>query len=380
VPKRLVVCCDGTWNTPDQLSGGRSAPTNVTKLALVVSPNGADGIEQRVFYHPGVGTTHSERLRGGAFGYGLSRHVRDTYRFLVANFEPGDEIFLFGFSRGAFTARSTAGLLRNSGILRTEHADRVDDAYALYRSREAHPRGVEAQLFRRSYSYETRIRFIGVWDTVGALGIPLTGLRLLNVVNHRAQFHDTTLSTTVDAAFQALAIDEKRGPFRPAIWVKQPSVDGQDRQVVEQVWFAGVHSDVGGGYADHALADVPLLWMIDNATKHGLGVDRAALLAGPFAGQPASGPGEPAPDPGAPDADPLGPLHDSRTSFYKLVPAFVRPFDRAPASCEWVSSSAVLRKEKMSDYKPDNLLAYLDGEHREKDVSPADMLAAELRR
>ena len=148
MPKRLVICCDGTWNTPDQVSGKRSTPTNVTKLALAIATAGPDGVEQRVYYHPGVGTKRGERSRGGAFGLGLSRAVRDVYAYLVANFEPGDEIF-FGFSRGAFTARSSAGLVRNCRVLRPEHADRIDDAYRLYRSRQAHPRGTEARLFRR---------------------------------------------------------------------------------------------------------------------------------------------------------------------------------------------------------------------------------------
>src|SRR6266540_1375162 len=216
--KRLVLCCDGTWNTAEQKS-----PTNVTKLYNALAREDAAGNEQRPFYHVGVGVKPSERIRGGAFGFGLSRNVKDTYRFIVENFEPGDELFFFGFSRGAFTARSTAGFVRNSGILRRENIDRVDQAYALYRSRSAHPRGEEAQLFRNSYSHETRIRFIGVWDTVGALGIPLSGLRLVNLVNRRWQFHDTELSSTVDAAFQALAIDEQRGPFRPAIWTRTGS-------------------------------------------------------------------------------------------------------------------------------------------------------------
>jgi uncharacterized protein (DUF2235 family) len=184
--------------------------------------DGLRGAGAAALLPPGVGTTRGERIRGGAFGFGLSRDIRDTYRFLVQNFEPGDELFFFGFSRGAFTARSTVGLIRNSGILGREHADRVDEAYALYRSRssQTHPRSVEA-LFRRSYSHETRIRFIGVWDTVGALGVPLSGLRLLNLINRRWQFHHTDLSTTVDGAFQALAIDEKRGPFQPTIWAQQ---------------------------------------------------------------------------------------------------------------------------------------------------------------
>jgi uncharacterized protein (DUF2235 family) len=358
--KRLVVCCDGTWNTPDQLSGGHWAPTNVTKLSLAVSTRDAAGVEQRMLYHRGVGTRPGERLRGGAFGLGLSSDVRDAYRFLVANFEPGDEIFFFGFSRGAFTARSTAGFVRNSGILRPEHADRVDEAYALYRSRTAHPRGIEARLFRRSYSYETRIRFIGVWDTVGALGIPLSGFRFFNFLNRGSQFHDTDLSTTVDAAFQALSIDEKRQPFQPAVWNRQPSTIKQD---VEQVWFAGVHCDVGGGYADHALADVALLWMLDKATAHGLAVDRDVLRAGPFAGEHGASSGAPAPNP-------LGQQHESRTGIYRLLPAYIRPIDRQASRCAWASSSAVERREKKPGYAPSNLMEYLQGDHRVMDVRP----------
>ncbi|BFO18636.1 hypothetical protein SHKM778_50240 [Streptomyces sp. KM77-8] len=111
--KRLVVCCDGTWNFADQPS-----KTNVAKVALSVLPGSAAGKEQRVYYHSGVGTLRRERLRGGAFGAGLSRNVVDAYRFLVETYEADDELFLFGFSRGAFTARSLAGLVRNSGILR----------------------------------------------------------------------------------------------------------------------------------------------------------------------------------------------------------------------------------------------------------------------
>jgi uncharacterized protein (DUF2235 family) len=353
MPKRLVVCCDGTWNTPDQ-----SAPTNVTKLALAVSAHDAAGVEQRMFYHRGVGTTRGERLRGGAFGLGLSRDVRDTYRFLVANFQPGDEIFFFGFSRGAFTARSTAGFVRNSGILRPEHADRVDEAYALYRSRTVHPRGIEAQLFRRSYSTETRIRFIGVWDTVGALGVPLSGLRFINFLNRGLQFHDTDLSTTVDAAYQALAIDEKRQPFRPAVWNVQPS---STKQEVEQVWFAGVHCDVGGGYQEHGLADIPLLWMIDKATKHGLAVDDDVLMAGPFAGQQGVSSSGPTPNP-------LGEQHESRSRFYRLLSPYIRPIGREVTTREWASSSAVQRHEENSDYTPPNLTEYLGGGHQVMDV------------
>jgi hypothetical protein len=207
--KRLVICCDGTWNQPDQVS-----PTNVVKVALSLRDRDRAGVVQRIFYNSGVGTGRFDRLRGGALGFGLSRHVRECYRFLVENYEPGDELYFFGFSRGAFTARSAAGLVRNSGILRREHQNRIGDAFTLYRGRDplSHPRGTRATLFRRSFSYEPRVHFMGVWDTVGALGVPILGPGWANVLGRRWQFHDTDLSTRVDLAYQALAIDEDRGP------------------------------------------------------------------------------------------------------------------------------------------------------------------------
>jgi uncharacterized protein (DUF2235 family) len=355
--KRLVVCCDGTWNTPDQQSGGRTCPTNVTKLALAVADTGDDGKQQLVFYHRGVGTSRWERLRGGAFGFGLSRNVKDTYRFIVQNFEPGDELFFFGFSRGAFTARSTAGFVRSAGILRPEYADRIDEAYAFYRDRTTHPRQTESRLFRRSYSHETRIRFIGVWDTVGALGIPLSGLRWINAFNRRWQFHDTDLSTTVDAAFQALAIDEKRRPFEPTVWRQQ---DDAQHQRLEQVWFAGVHCDVGGGYPDAALADVALLWMADRARSCGLGLRPHAFPSMVPAGEREEvvvvGP------------DALGDLHESRTALYRLFPPFVRPIGKKDPLHEFAASTAVQRRAKDPRYAPPGLVTYLGAHHQVMDV------------
>ena len=352
--KSLVLCCDGTWNTPDEMRGGEPSPTNVTKVALAVAPNDSTGLEQRIFYHRGVGTNRGERISGGAFGVGLSRDVRDAYRFLVQSFEPGDKLYFFGFSRGAFTARSTVGFVRNCGILRREHADRVDEAYALYRSRSSrtHPRSIEAQLFRSSYSYETSTRFIGVWDTVGALGIPLSGLRLVNLIDRRWQFHDTDLSSTVEAAFQALAIDEKRGPFRPAIWTQPAHADGQR---LEQVWFAGVHSDIGGGYQDCSLADIPLLWMVDRACECGL-----AFKADAFAPLPSSGFGDLRRTGTNVHPDPLGTLHESRTGFYRLLRPFVRSIGVTDQAHERVAPSAVERHQRMPAYNPPDLIAYLD--------------------
>jgi uncharacterized protein (DUF2235 family) len=283
--------------------------------------------------------------------------VKDTYRFIVENFQPEDELFFFGFSRGAFTARSTAGLVRNAGVLRPECADRLDQAYALYRDRTAHPRGTESQLFRRSYSHETRIRFLGAWDTVGALGIPLNGLRWVNAFNRRWQFHDTDLSTRVDAAFQALAIDEQRRPFEPALWRQQK--DAQDQRL-EQVWFAGVHCDVGGGYADAALADVALLWMADRARSCGLGLRPDA-----FPSQVPAGATDQVVVVG-PDA--MGELHESRTAFYRLLRPFVRPIGEKDPIHEHAASTAVQRQAKDPHYAPPSLVAYLADHHQVMDV------------
>lgn len=361
MPKRLVMCCDGTWNTPDQASDRQPCPTNVTKVALSVAPTDGQGIRQCLYYHPGVGTGRWDHFRGGAFGVGLSANVIDTYRFLVENYEPGDELFFFGFSRGAFTARSTVGMVRNSGILRRTNADRIEEAYALYRSREAHPRGVAATLFRRSYSHEPRIRFIGVWDTVGSLGIPNLGFGLSRLFNRRWQFHDTALSSHVDAAFQALAIDEKRRPFAPAVWQPQPEAVNQ---VVEQIWFTGVHCDVGGGYPDTSLSDLALLWLAEKARACGLAFAPGAF---PADGREAAAPGTSVDFTVNPE--PLGRLHNSRTKFYRLIRPYSRPIGTTDPADESAASTAALRYDKDPEYRPANLAAYL-GSARPPAVQP----------
>jgi uncharacterized protein (DUF2235 family) len=339
--KKLVVCCDGTWNGPDQSKNGTSCPTNVTKIALAIRSKDDQGVEQLVYYHKGVGTGMSDRLRGGAFGRGLSENIKDAYVFLIENYELGDELFFFGFSRGAYTVRSTVGLIRNSGLLRSEYAHKLDDAYELYRRRDndSHPNAVESQLFRKSFAQadETRIKFIGVWDTVGALGIPKIGLGILNaLLKHRWSFHDVQLSRSVDYAFQALAIDEQRKPFEPAIWQQQPNANGQ---VLEQVWFSGVHSNVGGGYPDTGLSDITLRWMVDKATESGLSFDEQYLKE------------ELKPNP-------LGEIRDSMTWYYRPLGRYVRPIGQSDKS-ETVALTAVERSQALKDYSPDNLKKYL---------------------
>ncbi|WP_406099824.1 DUF2235 domain-containing protein [Streptomyces sp. NBC_01013] len=361
--KRLVICCDGTWNFADQ-----SSKTNVAKVALSVRQGSVGGKDQRVYYHSGVGTQQWERLRGGAFGVGLSRNVMDAYRFLVETYEPGDELFLFGFSRGAFTARSLAGLVRNSGVLRREHADRSQAAWSLYRDRTEHPNGAASTLFRRSYARETRIRFIGVWDTVGALGIPLPDAAPLqsavNGFNRRWAFHDTELGGLVEGAFHALAIDEKRSAFRPALWHQQPHAARQGQEL-KQVWFAGVHCDVGGGYTEAGLSDIALLWMADQARRYGLEFDDEALSA--------AGPEEMRPDRSADfrvEPDSSGELHESRTRMYRLAKAYHRPLGSAvndrnePDGNEFLAVPAKERYGRDAGYRPPELGLYLTHQKR----------------
>jgi len=271
--KHLIVCCDGTWNTPEQSENGQICPTNVVKMASALTPLARDGTPQIVFYHDGVGTSSGFDLShwiGGAFGAGLSKIILDAYRFLVDNYSDGDELYFFGFSRGAYTVRSLAGLVRNCGLLKKIHAEKIPDAYGLYRreDRPAEPDGEEARTFREQFSREVTIKCIGVWDTVGALGIPDHVLR--HLTEQRWQFHDVKLSRIVEHAYHALAIDERREDFRPTLWEQQPDAGNQ---TLEQVWFAGVHCNVGGGYEESGLSDLAFLWMKAQAETCGLTFD-----------------------------------------------------------------------------------------------------------
>jgi uncharacterized protein (DUF2235 family) len=353
----LVVCCDGTWNQPDHIDRGAAAPTNVAKLALAVADVDGQGVAQLVHYQAGVGTRPGERLTGGAFGVGLSRNVQECYRFLVDNFEPDDKLYLFGFSRGAYTARSTAGLVRNAGILRPGHRDRIEEAYGLYRApaRDREPGGIASRLFRRTHSYdEVYIEFVGVWDTVGALGIPVH----LPALARRWSFHDTTLSRYVLHAYHAVAIDERRGPFKPTLWTLK---DGEKRAAgtsLEQVWFVGVHCEVGGGYRDAELSEIPLLWMADKAREHGLAFRDDHLMFKPKLRN---------------DEDrrsgrqvypnPLWqPLRESRDGFYRLIPAYdrrLRGDNGAEVAGGSLAESAKLRYEHASAYRPPGLSEWL---------------------
>ena len=276
--KRLIVCCDGTWNWPDQ----KGNPTNVVKTTRAILPITADGTVQTVFYDAGVGTGNAlDRLGGGMLGAGLGENVKQAYASLALNHAPGDEVFFFGFSRGAFTVRSLGGLIGLVGILDKRHLDKFPDAWEYYRTpparRTPRQRAEFLARFGDAPPRPMRIDFIGVWDTVGALGIPFGPLRFIG--KRKFQFHNTNLGDNVAHAYQALAIDERRRVFAPAIWKREPGLEarlaayGIEEQVIEQSWFAGAHSNVGGGYPDTGLSDLAFVWMARKAQTCGLALD-----------------------------------------------------------------------------------------------------------
>lgn len=272
--KRLVVCCDGTWNKPDN-----EAASNVEKIAHTVQtdPSKTGGVQQLVFYISGVGTSsyEADRLLGGAFGLGLFHNVIACYRFLAQNYEPGDEIFLIGFSRGAYTARSLAGMLASVGLLTKVSLveERLPYAVHLYQGTPL-PEGAFGESvdeFKHDHCHAVTVTFLGVFDTVGALGVP-------GFAHDTPRFHSVQLSDQVRCARQALAIDETRMKFEPTFWEapEHPDAITEDPRV-KQVWFEGAHSDIGGGYPQTGLSDTTLFWVAQEAHAAGLVFDTALL-------------------------------------------------------------------------------------------------------
>lgn len=262
MPKNIVICCDGTWNKPEQVDLGVLAPSNVVKTARAASVR--DKEKQVVWYDPGVGSGAWDRISGGAFGMGLSKNVREAYRAIADVYEEDDKVFLFGFSRGAYTVRSLGGLLYKCGLLRrcpdVDLDQLVEAAYVVYRNPDD-----TGEAFKKQNSQECPITMLGVWDTVRALGIPLRALNC--IARKRHVFHDHKLRNNVLHAYHALAVDEKRRIFKPVRW---DLTDETTRKIAEEVWFVGVHSNIGGGYMDGGLSDTALRWMLRKARSHGM--------------------------------------------------------------------------------------------------------------
>ena len=348
--RRLIALFDGTWNKPE-------SNTNVERLRRLVAPHDVAGIEQRVEYIPGVGVAPGmTHLLGGAFGYGLSGNVKDGYRWLCEQWQPGDEIWLFCFSRGAYTARSLGGLIRKCGLLRRDGSGAVagsaiDDAYTFYRDTRIKPGDAAAVAWRAAHSVETAIHFIGVWDTVGSLGIPDTAA-WFPFARARYEFHDTELSRIVRHAYQALALDEHRADFAPTKWTRNPDLlapgerptDKKAEQIeVEQRWFVGAHADVGGGY-DHdgagrvpdPLPDITLAWLQRKAMAAGLACVATCT-----------------PPPGANRGVPRDSYGEFMGGLYKL---FKPPFDRViGGGVNETIDASVWQHARLADYRSPSL-------------------------
>lgn len=351
--KRIIVCLDGTWNDADS---GRT-PTNVVRIRDALRSKGQDGqVFQRIYYDEGVGTAGPiDRFAGGFLGKGLGRNVRQAYKYLARHYEPGDEIYLIGFSRGAFTARSVAGYIGTCGLLTPEACtgQNEDAAWQYYRA-VAKDRAVGDEKRLRERCHDgVRVKCVAVFDTVGTLGIP--NMKLNWIGRSRFAFHDTRLGTTVENAFHAVALDEKRTAFKATMWEEPFNLAGALPRI-EQVWFPGVHSDIGGGYEDAGLGRIALDWMVRKLMELGVAFDTW---------QPAETPGE--------GLDPTATLHESRTLPLYLPDRFQphrRPLkgiaatDRSQRSrpqllykpiAEALHRSALDRWAKDDRYRPPNL-------------------------
>ncbi|KAK4662333.1 uncharacterized protein QC763_700540 [Podospora pseudopauciseta] len=307
-PKRLIVCCDGTWMN-SLGKKGYEPPSNVTRISRVLCRTCSDGRPQIINYFAGVGTANGlDQFTGGAFGMGLDADIREVYNFLCTNYVDGDDIILIGFSRGAFTARSVADMVASVGLLTPEGLDKFFAIFDDYenmgsssrdtddflidgleeykgqhgqkkieweeRRKETYKRGLrEKKLTRDTFhagageiGEEIKIKALAVWDTVGTLGIPPAPVIGVRGSADQWRFTNTQISAKVENAFQALALDEPRYAFRPALWERVPGSTTN----LKQVWFPGNHGNVGGGWWDQQISDITLAWMCDQLSTLGL--------------------------------------------------------------------------------------------------------------
>ena len=298
---RIAVFCDGTWNSPSI-----PEPTHVHKLQQAVRHAPEAG--QVSAYFRGIGSDERfdgpvqrflAKYGGGAFGWGLDAKVKQAYQFIAEACRPGDEIYLFGFSRGAYTARSVAGMIRKCGLVEDRTTDGINRAYRLYRRGGArnHPDAPQIREQRRALSPRfatstkdldwrgdgsvlAKIAYVGVWDTVGARGLPLALLGPLAALwNSRYAFHDTALSSLVASARHAVALDETRVFYKPALWDNIDRLNGAAAEAADrpyqQVWFVGNHRIVGGSGDAQRLSAIPGAWILDGAADldRNLGAD-----------------------------------------------------------------------------------------------------------
>ncbi|MFY0680292.1 MAG: DUF2235 domain-containing protein [Thalassovita sp.] len=296
--KRIVFFCDGTSNRLDA-----ERPTHVAQLAQATTASSPDGVCQLVFYQQGVGTGRgsnrfaraTDRMLGGAFGWGLDDNLLEAYRHLILNYEIDDEIYIFGFSRGAYTARSLAGLIRKAGIPPRDKIGEINKAIAHYRTQgdSNSPREIASIRFRAGFSPDIstskadqtwrgaqglpsghllRIKYLGIWDTVGALGLPSVFGKIAEWTNSKYNFHDAVLSSSVSAARHAVAIDERRRLYPANTWNNLPQLNQScaPQTRYQQLWFPGHHSVVGGSGRVAELSAITMHWIAEGAFDEGL--------------------------------------------------------------------------------------------------------------
>lgn len=264
--KRLIVCCDGTWN---QLND--RVPTNLRRLSRLIPSSSSDGTAQLVHYQDGIGTQWYDKLPGGAFGAGIDGKIQEVYRFLCDRYVADDEIYLFGYSRGAYTVRSLGGLIDCVGLLPADQADQVEAAYSIYRIQNYDKRQATAAEFRSTYqSQRVPITLLGCWDTVGALGIPdlIPNLPFDYWANKPYRFHNIKLSHLIQNALHVAALDEQQKVF-PLTPMEVP--EGSPTRL-KQLWFPGNHAIVGSAWGS-GLADLTLAWMVQSVRDFGLGLE-----------------------------------------------------------------------------------------------------------
>jgi uncharacterized protein (DUF2235 family) len=357
--KRLALFLDGTWDTADD-------NTNVWRSQLLVAEHDEDGNPQDAYYETGVGTRLIDRIPGGTLGKGIDEKLIAAYSWLMSRYDDGDKIYVLGFSRGAFTARSLGGMIVRCGLLLPGSPFPVRQVFDRYRRRDDVPRVDQLQgghvaprtredEWLMESSRRVEVEFLGVWDTVGALGVPFGSVPGLSRRSFR--FLNTNPSKLYRHMYQALAVDENRGPYQATLWTAFRA-DGEDErdpypgQTIEQRWFIGAHCNVGGGYREDALAQLPLAWLLGKAAATGLRLRRKV-------------------DP-PPNAN-LDPVHDSYAAFLlglwrvlTLGRRHYRPIARAPVRTrtkagwsstlnETIDASVFERWRAVPAYRPKNL-------------------------
>jgi uncharacterized protein (DUF2235 family) len=319
--KRIVFCADGTWD-----NSGKN--TNAYKIFKALTTTAG----QVPYYDDGVGADGLpiEKLAGGAFGTGLFQKIKDGYTKIAQVYEKGDELFLFGFSRGAYTVRCLAGMIAICGLPTADFTDEVvETAFQAYRNKDQRAE-LLAQINKTCNLFDAKLTMVGVWDTVGSLGIPAIFGGVSPLIYG---FLDTSLHPDGLHAYHAVAIDERRCEFPATLWTS-----AAPGQTLEQVWFCGVHCDVGGSYPDDpngtALADLTLAWMISKASA--LGLEFAAAVQSQY----------------ALPMDPKCAL-DNRHESWNVLWAF--PKGRSIASDATIADSVFFRFEHETSYRPGNL-------------------------